>query len=364
MAQVALAGLIEWPPYQADDISVTATQTLIDASGEKVAAVFPVPRTGTLDGCGVLLGNVTQAPASGVTFSFQDVNSSGEPDGTPDQYRVVTAGLTSAAWLESGVMDDAGTGSGNKRSVTRGDLLSVVMEFTSFAASDSIRWAIQSTLGSLVSLPYTALYTSSAWAKQNIAPFLVLKYSDGTYENIYFGRAPAQTSFTNVTFSTSTTPDEVALIFTPTVPISVAGAWARVDLDGATDFVLYDTDGSTSLASRSFTSGPRGNANQNIVYGLFATDVLLAAGSTYRMAVKPTSTTSITLRHYTVESSAILSGQHGGSAMHYSSRTDAGSWSEVTTRRPFIGLLINKFSDGTGGGSGGPVTLVGGGLVQ
>jgi len=42
----------------------------------------------------------------------------------------------------------------------------------------------------------------------------------------------------------------------------------------------------------------------------------------------------------------------GGQAFHFSSRADAGAWSDTTTRRPIMGLILSAADDGVGGGGG------------
>ena len=72
----------------------------IDGAAEKVAVFFQVPKTGTLDAFEFRLGTVTQAPTNGLRCSFQDLSATtGFPDGTQDQYRDVTSGLTQDTWI-------------------------------------------------------------------------------------------------------------------------------------------------------------------------------------------------------------------------------------------------------------------------
>lgn len=329
-------------------LNIVSTNTLIDGSTEKVAAVFVVPRTGTLSGVELLLGTVSQAPSNGVKFSFQDVDlSTGNPDGSADQYRVVTSGISSSAWLASGVMDDAGTGSGNKRSVTRGQILSLVMEFQSFNASDSVRWAIFSTIATNPGhFPFVALNTGS-WAKNTVVPIIVLKYDDNTYEQITFplGPPPIKTITSLSYASDNVTQDEAGMRFIPASRMTVSGVWAAVDADENCDLILYDASNNV-LGSFSVDKDVRRTTTGGVFVGLFSSDVELTPGNTYRISIKPTTTTNIALSYYTVDSADILNATQVDSSWQWTQRVDAGAWSDTATQRPFAGLVVSKFSDG------------------
>lgn len=350
MALTANAGsLLPDPPMAyVDQPYNTSTGTLIDASGEKAGVCFIVPKSGTLDGVELLLGNVTQAPASGIRLSFQDNdNATGLYDGTQDQYRDVTTGLSSSAWIASGVMDHNGSGSGNKRSVTQGELLWLVMEFVSFSSGDSIRWATGATATTFI-YPYLALNGAKG---TNQMPLIVLKYSDGSYASINGGDIPPMKSQSTLAFaSNNATQDEAGLIFRCNTPRLVRGFWMYADLDAAADVVLYDSDGSTPLATVSLDTDNRRTGNFGTVRALFSSDVSLSAGVDYRLVLKPTTTTNVSIGYFDVDSAGVMGACIGGADWHWTQRVDAGSWTQTTTRRPWAGLLVNGYEAGGGGG--------------
>lgn len=224
--------------------SIFYVSFLLDAAAEKIAVGLRVPKTGTLHSVGFRLATVTQAPANGLKVSFQDVDlANGDPDGTADQYAVVSSGLVSNAWIDvgaTGYMGSTGTGSGTKRSVTLGDYLAVVIEFANFSAGDSLNvggsYAVLNAFGN----HYIDYYLVS-WAKQTTALGTVaLKYDDETYAYI-----PALAPYKNSGYTdlnTSTTPDEIALKFKKSYPVKVNRLWGRFEVkSAAADFqlVLY-----------------------------------------------------------------------------------------------------------------------------
>jgi hypothetical protein len=342
------------------------TSYLMDASAEKVAFVFRAPKTGTLDSVGFKLGTVTQAPTNGLKVSFQDVSAAdGHPDGVADQYATVTAGLTSNSWVDvssTGYMGSTGAGSGSKRSVTVGDLLAVVIEYASFSASDSLNIdavANDSRMG-VNGQAYISHFTA-AWSKLATGqPTVALKYDDGSYSYAP-GFFPAVT-LTTVSFaSNDATADENGLIFQVPFPCKVSGAWVATRLLGDCDLVLYD-DSSVAQRTVSMDTDQAFTSAVNVTVAQFA-DYQLAANTTYRLVLKPTTTTAINLLYFTVNAAAILDQLSGGQTFHWTQRVDAGAWTQTTTKRPMMGLFFTAFDDATGGGGGGG-PLISGRLVR
>lgn len=339
MSYTTLATPMLWPPYL--DSGSAAGNYLLDASGEKVCQILRCPVTGTLDGFEVKLGTVTSAPASGLTFSFQDVDVTsvpGVPDGTADQSSTVTVGISSNAWLVSGTMS---------RSVTQGDILACVIDFASFAGGDSLNIQRNSGIDLLASSPYSGLYTTS-WAMQQASLMMALRYSGGVYYPVT-GVAPWLTSTTSTgNVNTGTTPDEVALRFVPPCGCKTSGFVIALDSDNAVDVVLYD--GTTAMATCTISPNLRYAATGLFLTGLWSSKQTLTAGGVYYLAIKPTSASSVTGRYLDVNSAAIMAATPGGAELYYATRTDAGAWSTTTTRRLVAQLLISDVDAGSAGG--------------
>jgi len=47
---------------------------------------------------------------------------------------------------------------------------------------------------------------------------------------------------------------------------------------------------------------------------------------------------------------AAMDGFPGGQNVHRTERTDLGAWTDTTTKRPWMGVLLTGFNDGAGGG--------------
>ena len=95
MAYVLTPGGVWVPPWHVYGSGGTLgfSTYQINAATEYVAAIIIVPKTGTLDKFEFRTGSsIPTFPANGLRCSFQDVDlSTGLPDGTADQFRVIAA---------------------------------------------------------------------------------------------------------------------------------------------------------------------------------------------------------------------------------------------------------------------------------
>lgn len=350
------------PPFgQADTAANFTAMGTMNASGDRVAWVFQCPKAGTLDQCEIRIGTNTNNPDNGIRISFQDLNASGDPDGGQDQFRDFTSALSSGLWVTPGLMTSDGTDTGVKRTVTRGQWLAVVIDFVSFVASDAFSIAAlrtdQITIGGLC---YSDDGTTGSYVKgsSSLSPVLALKYDDGSYAEFAWP-CWAVSSINTFNYSSGSTPDERANKFVPNAPMRVCGAWFYIDANADYDIVLYDS-GSSVLASKTVDKDyGRGGTPIGPMPVLFDTAVSLSAGSTYRIAHKPSASASI-IYSYVCPGAAYINALPWGSlAAVMSTRTDGGSWSDSTAEQLLGGLIIDGRDDGTGGGGGGTRAYVG-----
>lgn len=347
MALTSIGGILTIP-----DNAFTgnaAVNALLDATGEKMMAVFVAPKTGTLGYVRFRTATVTTGDTMKVSFQDRDP-ATGNPDGTPDQYRTVAvANGDDNVWVLTGLVTDNGADGGAKRSVTKGDRVCVVVEFDSYVAGNlNIQYQDQAI--SMSNDIYAATYTAGAWTKavQSMGQFEVL-YDDNS---LAYSPSMCPGVSTATTLASNTTPDEVAMIFQVPVACVVSGAWVLIDIDGDCDIVLYDSDGTTALATVSLDKDNRQPTGAAVVFVEFAANVTLAASTSYRLAVKPTSTTAVGVRYYAVNAQASLDAFPLGQNCHWSERTDAGSWTQTTTRRLRAGICIAQVHDGASSGGG------------
>lgn len=334
------------------------TNEIIDASGEMVAYIIRVPKTGTLNKFEFRVGTATiQLPANGLKCSFQSVDlSTGFPSGTADQYRTLM-GIAGDSWMTPGLMTSDGTDGGGKRSVVRGELLACVIEFASFTVLDSVNISEINLTTNMISgnPPYAALFTS-AWAKRRMGPIVALQYDDETYTPIV-GDALPISAMASTSFNSSSSPDEVGLSFTVPAPMLISGAWFIADLDGNVDVTLYDIYGGQALTSISLDKDVRSGTGvlHNIAH--FPRDVRLEANNPYRIAIKPTTATNIALHYFDTASESLMDAVPGGRTWIYTFQTDGGGFTDFIPgphlRRPWMGLMFSGVDHDISGGSGG-----------
>jgi len=342
MALIEIPGGL-WIPQVLPDHHVSGdNDTDINASGEKIAQIVTIPKDGTLETVAFSLRAWTQC-TNGIRVSFQNLNASGQPDETQDEYRDITVGAT--GWFETGIISDDGTDVGTKRTVSAGDKIAIVFEFVTFDTGDAVGFRRSNNNPDNVSSPPYVYNKLPTWSQADYSYRIALKYDDGTYA--VFGNYiyPIDAAPTTTNFNNTSTPDERALAFTVPVQVKCGGAWVLIDPDNACDVVLYDGDGSTVLGSESLGDGARVGGVIASAYVRWA-PVILKPGTTYRLSMKPTSASNIGGYHFTVDSNALFACCEGGTSWVLSTQTDAGGWSETNTARPFAGLLLTHISDG------------------
>jgi hypothetical protein len=357
MAYVAVQDL--WLPRPQRTLATVVG--LIDATGEKFAylgRVFFPARTGTKDIRKVhfLFGTVTKAGGSALTVSLQDVDLTAgpphRPDGTQDQTVAIAnadAGFASNTWYTTGNLSA-------DRTVTFGDYVAVVVEYDGSGrlSSDAVNFSGLSAQATAAGIPAPGpvLFTSS-WATVNARNGVVLEFSDGTFgclDDAGFASATSNTGNIN----TGTTPDEVALKFTPTFDCKIDGGYMEIDPEnaGASNFDVVLYEGTTPLQTVSVDAQTLGQAVSHLAI-ISIPEQELAAGTAYYLAYKPTTASSSNVAYFDVADANHLSVLGGGTAWHYATRVDGGAWTATTTRRPNFGIRISAIDDGTGSGGGG-----------
>ena len=342
-----------WPNFIAIPGNLTSFQggtvQLLNDANDRAAFVFQIDYAGTLDWAEFRMSTVTSSPANGLRVSFQDLDASGNPDGTEDQYVVVSGPFSSNTWITpASVMTNDGTSGGTKRTVAVGDKLAFVIRFENFLAGNSLQ---PQGLNTTSAMPIATCYEDASgnagvsWTKAQAAVLMALKYSDGVYRTVSNANCFPVSATNTRTYNSSSTPDERAMRFQVPFDCTVRGLVGYVDTDNAADIILYDNS-SNVLASGSFANATRSTTTPGWVNFVFTTAVSLSRNTTYRVSFKPTSTSNISLITASVASSARLGSMPWGSECYGSTRTDAGAWSDDQTEFPLVHLIIDGIMDG------------------
>lgn len=313
---------------------------LLDAASEKAAYIIQAPKTGNVSKVAWRTNVVTTGAT--LDIRLETLNASGDPSGTlfgtntngshvladTDDSKVNVTTLTAAA------------------AVTKGDKLAVVIVNPATGFGNFNVAAFQDADADF---PYSDHFTT-AWAKAKASPCVGLEYSDGSYaviSNCY----PIDSNPATV-FNSGSAPDEIGIIFQLPVPVRVTGCWIWCDLDAAADVKLYNSDGSTVLLSRSLVGAEDAATTMGLMLFYFSSTATLAKATNYRLTLVPTTVTNVGLQEFTVNAAAVMDAFSGGQAIHRTQRTDAGAWTQTTTQRPFMGLILDGLDDGVGAGGG------------
>jgi hypothetical protein len=349
----------------------------IDAANEIFAQVIRAPKTGNIRSVSYLHGGI--GTGGDITVGIYDVDATtGNPADTPVAWDTNTFVTKTTATTDANDFVNSGNFTADA-AVVAGDVFAVCY-INPGASFGNIQF---SSLADAVpsGFPYTTLFTAS-WAKSAQSPNVLLHYSDGTVEIpdgcTAIGDVNALGMGGNTyTVGTGSTPDVVGFRIVPPVPMTVRGAWFWLDCDGPTNVKLVTAawDGASSglLATALIDPDVRAAATAGIFYCTFDAAVELAAGSTYRCIVEPSSATTLVAYGFPCATSAQFNAQvfAGGmaatTAKDPNDDTDWTNYNNGTDGYRFLwaGLLVTHFSDGVGGGSAGfPATSMLNGVLQ
>lgn len=356
------------PPRPEWSATSFATGLTIDATGEKAACIGNIvwpsySATKAIRKLQFMFGAVTKAGGSSLTLSLQNVSTSAGlpavPDETQDETVAIAnadAGFASNTWYTTGNLSA-------DRTVSYGDPLAVVLEFDGGGrlGADSVimRSVTKANLwGGSPSWPACSLKTAS-WATVGAAPNIVFEFSDGTFGK-FQGSWPVSEPAVTASFKQDTgTADEYALEIPVPFNCKVSGAYVLAGATAATadyDVVLYDgttamTGGTVSRDGNWHTTA----SERRPLEIVFTQEITLTAGTTYRLSVKPTQTTSnVSIAMFDVNAAGHMALHPLGTSCVLTTRLDSGSWAAVTTtRRPIFGLIVSAVDAGSGGTSGG-----------
>lgn len=244
------------------------------------------------------------------------------------------------------------------RSIAQGGLVAVVFDVDTYT-SGAINVAFASTYTGpgVPHRPMFSTFTPSTWTiGSGGVPTVSFIADDGTV-GIFANALPAiSAAFNTHAINTGTTPDEVALAFTPTVPCSIGGGGFLLQSAANADYSIVLYEGTTAIQTVAVVSDTvYADATVRPIDVAFP-DVDCTVGVTYYLALKPTTANNVTA--YSMDCSSAAQVEAFAGEMSYAQRTDAGAWSATTTRLPLAWFRITASDDGASGGGGGSDTFI------
>lgn len=363
MAQQQLKGFVKVPSPPPNVALIgnapNLSSTLLDAVSEKSAMVFWVETDATLTGFYLHVGGVVGASGTATLDCRGETVAAGVPTGTllnsPTNTTngSVTVNFNSDnTWLEATFTDSV--------AITAGQKIGLVVNLTALATVSSVEINTFPDSDPACAIGFNDLSVGSYSPNTGGAcPCFVPKFN-GSFWPID-GHWPCGV-ITTTTYNNASGTRRVANKFTLPFSCQIQGLWVWIDLDAAVDFILYASDGSTSLASVSDDASLDRSTGAVMHYRPFTTPYNYTANTICSVAVVPTSGSSVSVYSFDAPTAAALDGYDGGATMYLSTHNGT-SWSDTTTNRAFIGLKINKLDDGAGAAGGGLKLIGVGGLV-
>lgn len=323
----------------------------MDESADQLEFIFQVRDAATVTRLGFRYGARTGTPPS-YKISLQGMDGTGRADGT------IKGGGSPASKVFTPPADTSWDGTwqwvtlDNSFAVTRGLFLSVVVKYDSGTINSSNCSSYTTSLAASRDdggLPYSVTFNNTGAVTTRVAAYPIWGYaSAGT---AYGATASA---YAARSVNSGTTPDELASVFT--MPSGMATSTrcigARIGCStyaaGTTHkLILYD--GTTVLQDVTFDSDATVATTrpQHEIYFDEATLATLSVGSKYYLAVQPQTVTNFLVQSMDVAAQADWAAWPMGTEWYSASRTDAGAWTDLTTRRH---LIVPLFADITSAG--------------
>lgn len=303
----------------------------------------------------------------------------GAVDGTPPTYEFRLEGVTSGARADGTVKGAANAGKGDitlpganttfcttlgaTYTCTKGEFLSGVIDYRTgtISGSASAHFTYQNGAGLGTSFPSTVTVDSGAGTRRNglSIPF---GYKCGS---TFYGNNIQ--SFAIEDFGTGSNPDERGNEFS--VP---AGACDTFKIDGARfygylataagsgTYVIYE---GTTVRQTATVDSDYSNGNNTYVDVKWSEGYTFTCGTTYQIIYKAVGAggTSHGIAALTYANAGEMNSLPLGTSMYYTGRQDAaGSWTNTTTKRAAIDLVISDITEPSGGGGGKTSALNGG----
>lgn len=336
----------------------------LNQSTDAAEFIFQVPEAVTITKIGMRQSSITGTPPD-YKLSLQGVDASGNPDGT-----IKGGGSPASVTITPGAGD---TGAfawktlDNSYAASRGEFLAIVFAYTGSKTIDSsnrVSWSLNVGTLERNNFPYATFNDNGSRTR---------------YETSIFGYASASKAYgfpakdcSTLAYNSGSSPNEYAMAFN--IPTTFCATYTVVGvrfpiLPGASttlDAKLYSGTGAgdtTVLQSVTFDSDVvQAAATMKVVELYFDESTLstLNAGSGYRLSIVPGSATNQTLVYVDVSAVADWDAMPYGQQVWTSTRA-GGNWTDVTTRRLVMELILADVTQAAGGGGGplvGPSALV------
>lgn len=321
------------------------TEVTLDAAGEYIAYVFSAKEAMTISHVGFRAGTAAGSPTIEVRIETVDT-STGLPSGT--LWAANTNGTTGTVSSNTTVLQSLTASA----SVAAGQIFCVKIAYASGTSQQIQRINNYSTIFN-PSVPYkvTNTGTPTKGTLGNTDGGMIAVGSSATAFYLLPGMVPIN-SYSGGTFN-NTNSAKRGLRFTPAFNCRAIGIrWYEAASVGDCNIVIYD-DAGTELSSSSTAFDGDIVSGSSVLHLYFDNPVTLAAGSTYRAVIEPSSATNVNVGTFTLASANYRSAFPGGATGHYTTFASAVWTDTATDTLPLLDVIIDQVDNGAGSGGGG-----------
>jgi hypothetical protein len=330
-----------WPTLVSGLPSLAGTYVL-DAASEKACIIYAATTAKEIDKVHFRTGTVTTGDTVDVRVETVDDAANGDPTGTlvdtNSNIAVAVANGDDNVWKSATLTANA--------TPAIGDVVALCVTNGGGGGNMALANFADTTGG----FPYGDLFAAAAWAKQ-LAPLMAIpEYSDGTFEPI-FGFPDSGGPINTNSYDSNDTTNRRGNIFQLINAATARGCWVWIDADAAFSCKVYAANGTDVLATTAEVNAfQRQGTGAGIQSYPFTASVELSAGVNYRVAIVPSVTTAtVTTYDFDVHAAGVLDMFAGGTEMHATAFTSS-AWVETTTKRAYVGLMLEAVTATTGGG--------------
>lgn len=314
----------------------------LDQNTDYVEIISQCIGVDTITHVGFRYGTRTGTPPTYIV-SLQGVDASGLPDGT------IKGGGSPASQTFTPPADATWNSTfqwvqlANSYACSRGEWLAIVIGHS----SGTINGSNYSSFGvSLPGLPGSTSHYAINNDNGSRTRFYGPTFGFKSARQIY--GFPIQAS-SNAYVASNSTPDELGLSFRLPFDAQIVGAeWSGTSPAAGTTYKIILYVDTVELASVTVdTDHQAGNsAGYQLMEAFFTNAVLplLKRKNRYRLTIQPQSTTGLNPSYWEVSAASDLAAFGGGTDWCYTSRTDAGAWTDTLTRVPLLFPILGDTS--------------------
>lgn len=345
MALVSLGGLA-YPDYS---LATNQGTINITTASNQFGSVIQVPKAGNIDRFSLQMETVTTGAT--MDWRIETVGANGVPTGTlwgtNTNNNAFVVNATDDNLMLEAIMTASAT-------VARGDIIALVASNPAVSPGNISYRTLSTPLTG--TFPYNGSGTTGAWTKSAGTPCCTIHYDDGTR---YQPRGcMAVRNATTQTINSTTTPDEVGIKFSLPFKATIRGILAAFAGSATAAMTIKLYDASDNLLASLVLGTIQKSATTSIALKSyeFTSSYTVDKNTVYRVTFLPTNNTNWTVEYIDADSTTWVDTWILGQNYIWTERTDAGAWTDTTTKRLSLALIVDEVDDGLG--AGGIVTQV------